>query len=119
VTVKLRDYDFKTRQASHTRPRPLRTDRALFRVACQLLGALRTRRRVAARLLGVAFSSLTTEDGPTQLTLLADEYPREESLRDRKLSTAVDRINQKLGLQTIGPARLVKSDARRLPSPPR
>lgn len=118
VTVKLRDHDFKTRQASQSPARPLRTDRALFGVASELLAVLRSRRRVPARLLGVGFSSLTKGDGPAQLTMLVEETAREESFRDRTLATAVDRINQKLGEHTIGPGRLVKSGARRSPSPP-
>lgn len=118
VTVKLRDHDFKTRQASRTPPRPLKTDRALYGVAVQLLAALRARRRVAARLLGVSFSSLSTGEGPPQLSMLTDPAPAEESMKDRSLSSAVDRINQKLGHKTIGPARLVRSGGRPSPSPP-
>ncbi len=118
VTVKLRDHDFKTRQASRTPPRPLKTDRALYGVAVQLLAALRSRRRVAARLIGVSFSALSTGEGPPQLTMLTDPAPAEESMKDRSLSSAVDRINQKLGDKTIGPARLVRSGGRQSPSPP-
>lgn len=118
VTVKLRDHDFKTRQASRTPPRALRTDRALFGVTRQLLAMLRSRRRVAARLLGIAFSSLTKEGGPAQLSMLADPVQPEESVKDRTLAKAVDRINQKLGEKSIGPARLVKSSGRQSPSPP-
>ena len=118
VTVKLRDHDFKTRQASRTPPRALRTDRALFGIAQELLAGLRSRRRVAARLLGVAFSSLTANEGPAQLSLLTPQSSSEETVKDRELATAVDRINKKLGEQSIGPARLVKSGGRRSPSPP-
>lgn len=108
LTVKLRDHDFKTRQASRTVPRPLRTDRALFNVARELLAGLRSRRRTAARLLGVAFSAMSAGDGQVQLTLLPEVGTGAESPRDRRLATAVDRINKKLGEKAIGPARLVK-----------
>jgi DNA polymerase IV len=108
ITVKLRDHDFKTRQASRTVPRALRTDRALFAVARDLLRGLRSRRRTAARLLGVSFSAMSTGDGVAQLTLLPEVGPDAESPRDRRLASAVDDINQKLGDQSIGPARLVK-----------
>jgi DNA polymerase-4 len=118
VTVKLRDHDFRTRQASRTPPRALRTDRALFGVARNLLASLRASRRVAARLLGVAFSSLTVPEEATQLTLLTELAIGEESVRERQLSTTVDQIKAKLGKAAIGPARLVKSGARRSPSPP-
>ena len=112
ITVKLRDHDFKTRQASRTVPRPLRTDRALFNVARDLLGGLRSRRRTAARLLGVAFSALSAGDGISQLSLLPEVGSGVESSRDRRLATAVDNINRKLGEKAIGPARLVKERGR-------
>jgi DNA polymerase-4 len=111
VTVKLRDFDFRTRQASRTLPVPVRTDRALFGVARELLGSLRSRRRVAARLLGIAFSSLMEGEGPPQLSLLPPAG-QAESGRDRRLATAVDRINAKLGEKAIRPARLVAERAR-------
>jgi DNA polymerase IV len=108
ITVKLRDHDFKTRQASRTVPRPLRTDRALFSVASELLAGLRSKRRTAARLLGVSFSGLTAGEGVPQLSLLPEAGPGAESPRDRRLAAAVDNINRKHGEKAIGPARLVK-----------
>lgn len=106
ITVKLRDHDFVTRQASRTVPTPLSTDRALFGVARELLAGLRSKRRTAARLLGISFSRLTPAQGPAQLTMLPP--PAEaESGRDLRLASAVDRINQKLGETSIRAARLV------------
>lgn len=114
VTVKLRDHDFKTRQAGRTLPRPIRTDRALYEVARELLTVLRSKRRTAARLLGVSFSHLSEGDTPAQLTFLPETARDVETPRDRRLATAVDDINEKLGGKTIGPARLVKGkEARR------
>ncbi len=118
ITVKLRDHDFKTRQASRTVPEPLRTDRAIYAVARELLAALRLRRRTAARLLGVSFSGLAEEGGPAQLTMLPAGAERGESPRERRLARAVDDINRKLGERAIGPARLVRSGGSRSPSPP-
>jgi len=112
ITVKIRDHDFVTRQASRTVATSLATDRALFGVARELLLGLRSRRCVAARLLGVSFSGLTGALGPAQLTLLpAPAEP--ESPRDRRLASAVDRINEKLGDKAIRPARLVGRRGRR------
>ncbi|HEU5217553.1 MAG TPA: DNA polymerase IV [Gemmatimonadales bacterium] len=108
ITVKIRDYDFKTRQAGRTLPKPLRTDRALFAVARELLTSLRSRRRTAARLLGVSYSALTVDEVPAQLTLLPELKGDAETPKDRRLATAVDDINEKLGGKTIGPARLMK-----------
>lgn len=112
ITVKIRDHDFVTRQASRTVATPLSTDRALFGVARDLLAGLRRRRSVAARLLGVSFSGLTGAQGPPQLTMLPP--PAEpESSRDRRLASAVDRINEKLGDKAIRPARLMGQRGRR------
>jgi DNA polymerase-4 len=110
VTLKLRDHDFRTRSASRTLLAPLRTDRPLFEVARELLATLRSRRRTAARLLGVAYTELTAEAGPPQLDLLG--HPRAESSRDQRLAGAVDRINSKLGGKLIRPARLVGTTGR-------
>ena len=115
VTVKIRDHDFKTRQAGRTLTKALRTDRALYAVARELLGGLRARRRTASRLLGVSFSHLRTGDVPAQLTLLAESAAEGETPRDRRLATAVDNINEKLGGKSIGPARLMKGKDPRLP----
>src|SRR5687767_4387100 len=106
ITVKLRDHDFTTRQASRTVPEPLSTDRALFEVARALLAGLRSRRRTAARLLGVSFSAMTGSEGPAQFSMLPPAATPETG-RDRSLSRAVDRINEKLGEKAIRPARLV------------
>jgi DNA polymerase-4 len=107
VTVKLRDHDFRTRQASRTLPEPLSTDRALFAVARDLLATLRSRRRTAARLVGVSFSTLDSGTGPPQLALLPPEGTP-ESIRDRQLASAVDQIREQQGEQAIRPARLTR-----------
>jgi DNA polymerase-4 len=118
LTVKIRDHDFRTRQASRTLPAALSTDRVLFDVARVLLATLRTRRRTAARLLGVAFGALQTGEGPAQLTLLDAALPDRENARARQLAIAVDRINQKLGEKTIRPGRLVGGASKRRPDAP-
>ena len=115
ITVKLRDSDFKTRQASRTLPKPLRTDRALYTVARDLLVSLRAKRRTAARLLGVSFSALSAGEGTPQLTLLPDVAREAETPRDRQLASAVDNINTKLGGKAIGPASLMKGKEPRPP----
>jgi DNA polymerase-4 len=114
VTVKLRDHDFRTRQAGRTLPDPLSTDRALYEVARDLLRTLRGRRRVAARLVGVSFSALQSPGGPGQLDLLPAEAHPAETLRDRRLAAAVDRIAAKLGRSAIRPARLAAFPSSRL-----
>jgi DNA polymerase-4 len=103
VTVKLRDADFTTRQASHTLAQPLDSDRTLTDVARLLLRRLREQRRTAARLIGVAVSNLGEHGGPTrQLSL----FPTEEATgailpREGVLTRAVDHINQRFGRERI------------------
>ena len=53
VTVRIRDYDFKTRQASRTLDTAVISDRVILEVAHRLLAKLRKARRVPARLIGV------------------------------------------------------------------
>jgi DNA polymerase-4 len=108
VTVRLRDFDFKTRSASRTLDAPVISDRVILEVGRQLLAKLREKRRVPARLLGVALSSLTTDSTADQMTLfeLADERVAETN-RDRVLARTVDRVRAKFGDRGILPARLI------------
>src|SRR5205823_5162979 len=62
ITVKLRDADFTTRQASRTLSDPVQSERAVYDVGRELLRKLRAARRVPARLLGIAVSQLVTGD---------------------------------------------------------
>src|SRR4029078_6499626 len=58
INVKLRDADFRTRRASQTLPNGVIADRVIYETARALLRKLRRARRVPARLLGVALTSL-------------------------------------------------------------
>lgn len=104
VTVKIRDADFTTRQASRTVDEPLESDRALFVVARQLLAKLRRARRVPARLVGVALSNFTPP--PTvQLALFDGSRPPLETAKDREVSRAVDSVRARFGRDAIAPGR--------------
>ncbi len=105
VTVRLRDRDFKDRQASKTLAAPVLSDRAILRVARELLGRLRKARAVPARLLGVALSGLVREDGPAQLSLLEVPAPSAESAKDRAVAHVVDKLRRKLGDDAIALGR--------------
>jgi DNA polymerase IV len=106
VTVKLRDADFKTRQASRTLPSPVIADRVILATARSLLARLRRARRVSARLLGVSLSSLDQADLETQLSLFAGPAESLETERDRALAGAVDKLRAKFGRSAIVPGRL-------------
>jgi DNA polymerase-4 len=106
ITVKLRDADFTTRQASRTLPEPVFTDRAVYMVARVLLGKLRAARRVPARLIGVALSHLERLGSETQLALLEAERARgTETDKDRSLVRAIDAVRDRFGPDALGRAR--------------
>ena len=104
VTVKLRDADFTTRQASRTLSDPVRSDRAVYAVARQLLARLRAARRVPARLLGVALSQLGPADAEGQFSLLEREAGGIESERDRTIARLIDEVRGKFGPDALGRA---------------
>jgi DNA polymerase-4 len=111
ITVKLRDADFTTRQASRTLPTGVVADRVIFTTARELLKRLRSARRSPARLIGVALSSLATDPEPAQLALFGgDEVPSDslETTRDRALTRAVDELRGRFGAGVIGPGRLAQ-----------
>lgn len=109
VTVRIRDMDFRTRSARRTLVEPVVSDRVLLRVSRELLVKLRAARRVPARLLGVALSSLAHDPEADQLTLFAAaSSASDETDRDRVLSKAVDQVREKFGRQGILPAALTK-----------
>ena len=102
VTVKLRDADFTTRQASRTLTEAVRSDRAVYAVARGLLARLRAARRVPARLLGVALSHLAAADGESQLSLLEPPRAPVESERDRAISRVIDEVRERYGRDALG-----------------
>ncbi|MGK2961948.1 MAG: Y-family DNA polymerase [Gemmatimonadaceae bacterium] len=107
ITVRIRDADFRTRSARRTLVEPVVTDRVLMRVARELLKKLRAARRVPARLLGVALSSLGQDPEADQLRLFeAAPDTDAETERDRVLARAVDRVRERFGPRSIIPASL-------------
>jgi DNA polymerase-4 len=108
ITVRIRDHDFKTRQANRTLDRPVMSDRVIMEVARALLVKLRNARRVPARLLGVKLSSLAVDSTADQLVLFEQSARRiDETERDRQLARTIDRVREKFGDKGILPARLV------------
>ena len=111
VTVRIRDMDFRTRSARRTLPYPVVSDRVLLEVARELLSKLRAARRVPARLLGVAVSSLAQDPDADQLALFAAKgEPNAETQRDRILAKAVDRVRAKFGPKSVIPGTLAPKD---------
>ena len=107
ITVRIRDMDFRTRSAQRTLFEPVVSDRVILLVARELLAKLRDARRVPARLLGVALSSLAANPKADQLALFAPEAgPGTESDRDRTLARTVDQVRERFGAKAILPASL-------------
>ena len=102
VTVKLRDADFTTRQASRTLAAAVQSDRVVYAVARELLTRLRVARRVPARLLGVALSQLVRAGGEGQLSLLESPGDTLETERDRVISRVIDEVREKFGSDALG-----------------
>jgi len=108
IRVKIRDWDFKTRKASRTLDHPVISDRVLLNVARVLLQRLRAARRVPARLIGVALSSLAADATADQLNLFEARDGRlVETDRDRQVVRAVDRVRARFGDKGILPGGLV------------
>jgi DNA polymerase-4 len=114
ITVKLRDSDFRTRSAQRTLAHPIESEQSVVRAARTLLRALRKRRRVGVRLLGIALSHFGDEAAaPPQLALFAEppsptpEDEPIEGVREKALTRALDRIRDRYGQKAIVPARLV------------
>ena len=111
ITVRIRDFDFRTRSASRTLPRGVIADRVIHGVAKGLLAKLRSSRRVPARLLGVALSSLAADPDADQLALFeAAASGDEETARDRALVRAVDKLRDRFGADGISLGRTRSSD---------
>jgi len=100
VTVRLRDFDFRTRSAQRTLPEPVVADRVILRVAHELLAALRKARRVPARLVGVRLSGLAPAQSEDQFALFASSSAADP------LSAAIDRVRGKYGPKSILPGGL-------------
>jgi DNA polymerase-4 len=107
VTVRIRDGDFTTRQASRTLGEAIESDRALHEIAVKLLARLRSQRRTGARLLGVALSNLTSADGPAQLSLF-ELGEKLETERDRKVARVLDDVRDRFGTGALRPGRITR-----------
>jgi DNA polymerase-4 len=107
ITVKLRDRDFKTRSARRTLAKPVVSDRVIMETAKELLTKLRGARRVPARLIGVALSSLSEDPRADQLHLFTSDDQRLESDRDLVIARTVDKVRKKFGAKGIVPGALV------------
>jgi DNA polymerase-4 len=111
ITVKIRDMDFRTRSARRTLAQPVVSDRILLKVSRELLSKLRLARRVPARLLGVSVSSLSEDPDADQMALFAAKAdPDSDTLRDRALVRAVDRVRAKFGAKSVIPGRLTPKE---------
>ena len=103
ITVKVRDADFTTRQASHTLPAPVASDKPIGDTARTLMHRLRKKRKTGVRLLGVAVSRLDEGEASNQQLSFLDPETQHDPEADREvpLLRAVDNINERFGKQRI------------------
>ncbi len=106
VTVRIRDADFTTRQASHTVHEPIESDRVIHGIALKLLSRLRQKRRTAARLLSVSLSNLTAAHGPSQLVLFGTSDALETD-KDRRVAHVMDDVRGRFGSDAIMPGSIL------------
>lgn len=121
ITVRIRDSDFRTRQAGRTLPEAVASDRPIHALALELLGKLRAARRTGVRLLGVSLSQLgeaqDAASGEAQLGLFEEASAAGasepgasgpvETGRDRELARAVDRLRDRFGPDAVVPGRIL------------
>ena len=104
ITVRIRDMDFTTRQASRTVEEALSSDRAIYPIARALLHKLRKARRMPARLLGVGLSNFGAP-APRQLALFDVGGPPLETKKDVDVARAMDAVRARFGRDAIAPGR--------------
>ncbi|MCE2454612.1 MAG: DNA polymerase IV [Gemmatimonadetes bacterium] len=117
VTVKIRDFDFRTRQRNRTLDTPVESDTAVFRCASCLLSDLRARRRVPVRLLGVGLGGLEgPESGGAQLEIFPESAEGKtvtpETPRDRHVTRAIDELADRFGGEVLVRGSTLRSKGR-------
>lgn len=99
VSVTIRYLDFKTRSHQRKLEHPIESTKGVYETAKQLLAELWKDRR-PLRLLGIALTSLTTEEAGEQLSLFGEETD-ETRKKNEKLDKAVDALRNKFGSDII------------------
>ncbi|MDZ4230510.1 MAG: DNA polymerase IV, partial [Dehalococcoidales bacterium] len=98
VVLKLRYADFTTITRSHTLPRPIDSDQAIFDTGARLLGREISPGKQAVRLIGIGVSGLVEAGG--QLAMLDSS-----AQRIKQLNKTIDRIRKKYGFTAIQTGR--------------
>lgn len=113
ISVRIRDASFRHRSRSRSITQPVQTDRAIFRIARELLSDLRGEERGKIRRIGITLGKLTGT-GESEQAVLFEDSPSVETRRDRALAQALDSIQARHG-RVIGPAAAHISEADRSP----
>lgn len=99
ISVSIRYLDFKTRSHQCTLDEPADTTREVYETSKRLLAELWKDRR-PLRLMGIALTNLTREDGGGQMTLFGEDT-RQSREKDQKLDRTVDALRSKFGSDII------------------
>lgn len=102
ISVRIRDASFRDRSRSRSIAQPVQTDRAIYRIALELLLDLRREESGKVRRIGITLGKLTGAGESEQAVLFEDSSPL-ESRKDRALTHALDSIRARYG-RVIGPA---------------
>jgi DNA polymerase IV len=106
VALTVRDGDFTDRRAQRALPDAVRSDRAIYRAALELLSKLRTDRAAPTRAMTLTLSHLHPDGAPRQLALFGSDAAADPE-REERLSDAVDRLRARHGAGAVLPARVV------------
>lgn len=104
VTVEIKDTDFKRFSHQTTLEEATDSTGIIYETACKLLKEFWDGR--AVRLIGVSTSKVSEEDF-TQLSL----FPKEKNIKLEKLDTAIDKIREKYGTDSIKRASFLDANA--------
>lgn len=109
ITLKVRFAPFKTIQKSITLDHATNLDNLIYQKAKELLDSI-TIRQPGIRLLGLKLSSLQQGSQPHQLSLITSQDLEEKW---HKLTSSVDKIQEKYGSSAIRRAALLKKQNRK------
>ncbi len=106
ITLKVKYSDFVQITRSATLTKPTDDGFEIYSTACRLLKKTEVEKR-PVRLLGVSLSQLSSPDTQGQLSLFQNE---QESVKRKRLNTALDALLEKHGDKSVRPGTLINNN---------